>query len=148
MKLESSLHSIPPKKVGLNIRIPEEKIMIEVLLSNLEDYLRAVNLGGKDFEKELKIFRQKDDAVKGRGHKAAHKGTSEYRRFKILVHGERAKNYLFSNSESSDTSPFGFKFICWHFGLDADKGRKNLKLASKGILKKFLGVYFKERKKT
>ena len=148
MKLESSLHSIPPKKVGLNKRIPEEEIMIRVLLSNLEDYLRAVNLGGKDFEKELKIFRQKDDAVKGRGHKAAHKTSPEFRRLQILSQGERAKNYLFSNSESSDTSPFGFKFICWHFGLDPEKGRKNLRLASKGILKKFLGVYFKERKKT
>ena len=128
-------------------KTPAEEIMIRVLISNLEDYLRAVNLGGKDFEEELKIFRQKDDAIKGKGHKATHKGTPEYRRFKILVHGERAKNYLFSNSESSDTAPFGFKFICWHFGLDPERGRKNLKSASKRMLKEFFRGYFKRKKK-
>ena len=146
-KLKSKLKPSfdPAKKISLSKKTPEEEIMIKVLLSNLEDYLRALNLAGKDFEEELKRFRQKDNAIRGRGHKAAHKTTPEYKRFHILVQGEKAKNYIFSNSKDSDTPPFGFKFICCHFGFNPEKIRKKLKSATRGTLKKFFGAYFKEK---
>lgn len=119
--------------------------MLAFLLSNVEDYLRALFLAGKDFQEELKKFREKDDEVKTRGQKAAPKTDQEFKKFRILAQGEKSKIYLFSNSKSSEESPLGFNFICWYFGFNPKKIRGILRRANRGTLKKFFGAYCEKK---